>query len=103
MQALAVFAVALVVIMFAGVSATLIWARHRTQPLPGGLNRWQLHGCIPLGLGGLVLGVVSRGSGQAPGTHQVLFFSAGALLLGGLLCALAGAVSGTRQQRAARQ
>jgi len=103
MQPLAVSAVALVVIMLAGVSVTLIWARRRTQPLPGGMNRWQLHGCIPLGLSGLVLGAISRGSGQTPATHQVLFVSATVLLLGGLLCGLAGVVSGTRQQRAARQ
>jgi len=64
MQPLAVSAVALVVIMLAGVSVTLIWARRRTQPLPGGMNRWQLHGCIPLGLSGLVLGAISRGSGR---------------------------------------
>ncbi|MGI8447659.1 MAG: hypothetical protein ACR2MP_10880 [Streptosporangiaceae bacterium] len=103
MQPLAVSAVALVVIMLAGVSVTLIWTRRNTQPLPGGMNRWQLHGCIPLGTSGLVLGAVSRGSGQAPATHQVLVVSASALLAGGLLCGLAGAVSGTRQQRAARQ
>jgi hypothetical protein len=47
--------------------------------------------------------MISYGSGQSPVTHNVLFATAAALLFGGLLCALTGAVSGTRQQRAARQ
>jgi hypothetical protein len=102
-QPLAVEALVLGVIMVIGVSVTLILTRHSSRPLPAGMNRWQLHGTIPLGFAGLVLGAISYGNGQSPVTHNVLFATAAALLFGGLLCALTGAVSGTRQQRAARQ
>lgn len=103
MQPLAVDALVLGVIMVAGVSVTLIRTRHSSRPRPAGLNRWQLHGTIPLGGAGLALAAISYGGGQSASTHHVVFATAAALLFGGLLCALAGAVSGTRQQRAARQ
>lgn len=102
MQPLAIVALAAGVVMVIGVSVTLIRTRHATKPRPAGLNRWHLHGSIPLAGAGLTLGVISRGGGQSPATHSVIFATATALLLGALLCALAGAVTETRYQRTAR-
>jgi hypothetical protein len=101
MQPLAIAVLAAGAVMVIGVSVTLILTRHSTKPYPASMNRWQLHGSIPLGGAGLALGAVSRGSGQSPATHAVIFATATALLLGALLCALAGALTKTRDQRAA--
>jgi hypothetical protein len=39
----------------------------------------------------VVIGVISRGGGQSPVTHEVVYVVAAALLLAALLCALVGA------------
>jgi hypothetical protein len=39
----------------------------------------------------VVIGVISRGGGQSPVTHDVVYVVAAALLLAALLCALVGA------------
>ncbi len=95
MQPIAIGAVALGIVMIAGVSATLVLTRHRTSPGSRGVNRWHLHGSIPLAGAGLTLGVISRGGGQTPATYNVLFGVTSVLLLGAFLCAVAGATSAT--------
>jgi hypothetical protein len=102
MQPLAIVALAAGAVMVIGVSVTLIRTRPALRTRPAGLNRWQRHGSIPLAGAGLALGVISRGSGQSPATPGVIFATVTTLLLGALLCALAGAVTETRYQRAAR-
>lgn len=102
MQPLAIGALAAGAVMAIGVSVTLILTRHAIKPRPAGINRWQLHGSIPLAAAGLALGAISRGSGQSPATHSVVIATATALLLGAFMCALAGAVIETRHQRTAR-
>jgi hypothetical protein len=102
MQPLAIGALACGAVMVIGVLVTLILTGRGVKPRPAGINRWQLHGSIPLGAAGLALGAISRGGGQSPATHDVIFATATALLLGALLCALAGAVTETRHHRAAR-
>jgi hypothetical protein len=100
MQPLAVLAIASGVVMVAGVSAALFLTRHSAKPRPGGINRWLRHGSIPLAGAALALRVVSRSSGQSPATHNVIFVTAGALLVGALLCAVAAAMNETRRSRA---
>jgi hypothetical protein len=95
MQPIAIAAVAIGIVMIMGVSATLAMTRRRISPGPRGVNRWHLHGSIPLAAAGLTLGVISRGSGQTPATHHVLFTVTSVLLLGAFLCAVAGATSAT--------
>jgi hypothetical protein len=102
MQPLAVWALSSGIIMIIGVPVTLVLTRRAIRPHPLGANRWQLHGSIPLGAAALVLGAISRGSGQSPATHNVIVATGGTLLLGALLCAAAGGVTGRRHQRAAR-
>jgi hypothetical protein len=102
MQLLAVLAVASGVAMVAGVLVTLVLTRRSTSPHPSGISRWLRHGSIPLAGGALALRAISSGSGQSPATHSVIFATASALLLGALLCAVAGAITGTRQRRGAR-
>jgi 4-amino-4-deoxy-L-arabinose transferase-like glycosyltransferase len=102
MQPLAIGALTVGAIMVIGVSVTLVLTRHALKPRPAGINRWQLHGTVPLAAAGLALGAISRGSGQSPATHDVVFATATGLLLGALLCALAGAITQTRHQRTAR-
>jgi hypothetical protein len=102
MQPLAVWALSSGIIMVIGVPVTLVLTRRAIRPHPLGAHRWQLHGSIPLGGAALVLGAVSRASGQSPATHDVIVATGGALVLGALLCAAAGGVTGKRGQRAAR-
>jgi hypothetical protein len=102
MQPLAVWALSCGIIMIIGVPVTLVLTWRAIRPHPLGANRWQLHGSIPLGAAGLVLGAISRGSGQSPATHDVIVATGGTLLLGALLCSAAGGVTERRQQRAAR-
>ncbi len=99
MQPLAIIAIALGVVMVAGVLVTL--TRVRRGPMRGaaGSNSWNRHGSVPLAGAGLALGVVSRiGSGQTSATREVMFAVTTVLLLGALLCALAGAVAATRRR-----
>jgi hypothetical protein len=85
--------------MLAGVSVTLIMTR-RGKPRPGGINRWQRHGTIPLGVAGATLALLSRGSGQSAATHAAVVT---VLLVAALLCAVVGAASTTRRVSGARQ
>jgi hypothetical protein len=101
MQPLATFALAVGVVMIAGASVTLIRTRREIRPGPAGINRWQLHGTIPLAGAGLVLGVISRGSGQSAATHDVIYGVAITLLLAALLCSVLGAASATRDRHSA--
>jgi hypothetical protein len=95
MQPLAIAAVTSGAVMLIGVAGTLIWARRRAA----GLNSWHRHGTIPLVAAGLALGVVSRvGTGQTSATHDIVFAVTTVLLLGALLCALAGAAAATRHR-----
>jgi hypothetical protein len=97
-QPLALWAIAFGVVMVIGVSVTLVRTRRHLKPGPAGMNRWQRHGTIPLAAAGLGLGVISRGSGQSPATHGIIYAETIALLLAGLLCALVGAAVATRQR-----
>ena len=102
MQPLAVGALASGVVMIVGVTVTLILTRRHVKPLPAGINRWQLHGSIPLAAAGLALGVLSRsGGGQSHVTHNVTFAVVSTPLLAALLCAMIGAATATRRQAAA--
>ena len=106
MQPLTVWALASGVVMVIGVPVTLILTRRNLNPLPAGINRWQLHGSIPFAAAGLALGVISRSggrSGQSPTTHTITFAVVVTLFLAALLCALIGAAAATRHQAAARQ
>ena len=102
MQPLAIAVLACGTLMIIGVSVTLAVTKRGIKPRIGGVNRWQLYGSIPLAGAGVALGATSRGSGQSPATHDVIFATVTALLLGALLCALTGAVTETRDQRSAR-
>jgi hypothetical protein len=97
MQPIAISAIALGAITIIGVSVTLILTRRTIKPRRSSVNRWQLHGSIPLAGAGLVLAVVSRDGGQTPATHTIIFAVTTALLLAALLCALVGAAAATRR------
>lgn len=103
MQLLAVIALVVGVVMIAGVTVTLILTRRTTKARPGGMNRWQQHGSIPLVAAGLVIGVVSRGGAQSHATQEITFAVASTLFLAAFLCALIGAATATRHQVAARR
>jgi hypothetical protein len=74
-----------------GVVVTLFLTRRDTKPGGMTVNRWNRHGSLPLAGAGVVIGVISRGGGQSPVTHDVVYTVAAALLLCALLCALVGA------------
>ena len=74
-----------------GVVVTLILTRRDAKPGRVTVNRWNRHGSLPLTGAGVVIGVISRGGGQSPVTHNVVYAVAAALLLAALLCALVGA------------
>jgi hypothetical protein len=97
MQPLAIAAVTIGVVMLVGVTVTLILVRRRSAGRgSAGFNPWQRHGSLPLVAAGLVLGIIARtGSGQTPTTHETMFAVTTVLLLGALLCALAGAMAAT--------
>jgi hypothetical protein len=73
-----------------GVAVTLILTRRDTTRRRVTVNRWNRHGSLPLAGAGVVIGVISRGGGQSPVTHDVVYAVAAALLLAALLCALVG-------------
>jgi hypothetical protein len=105
MQPLAIAAVTAGAVMLIGVSVTLILVRRRAlgargaRPGPAGFNSWHRHGSIPLVAAGLTLGLISRiGGGQTSSTHDIMFAVTTVLLLGALLCALAGATAATRRR-----
>jgi hypothetical protein len=95
MQPLAICALAVGGVMIIGAAVTIL-ARRDVRPRHAGLNRWQVHGSIPLAAAGLALGVISRGSGQSHATHDVIYAVGTGLLLAAVLCALAGAAAATR-------
>ena len=99
MQPLAISALAATAVMIIGVISTLVLTRKdRTRGLiPAG--RWHRHGSVPLAGAGLTLAVISRASGQAPATRNVVYAAAATLLIGALLCAVTGAVATTRHRR----
>jgi hypothetical protein len=74
-----------------GVVVTLILTRRDTKAGRVTVNRWNRHGSLPLAGAGVVIGVISRGGGQSPATHDVVYAVAAALLLAALLCALVAA------------
>jgi hypothetical protein len=93
MQPLAVAALVSGVVMILGVTATLIRTRHEVTSHRVAINRWTLHGSIPLAAAGLVLGVISRGGGQSPATHGILYAVATTLFLAAFLLAVVGALA----------
>jgi hypothetical protein len=102
MQPLAITAVALGVVMLAGVTVTLIRVRRGSAGRgsvgrgSAGFNLWHRHGTIPLAAAGLAVGVVARmDSSQTSLTHDIMFAVTTVLLLGALMCALAGAAAAT--------
>jgi len=99
MQPLALYAIAIGVVMIAGSSVTLFRTRHAVSPRYSRIGRWQLHGTIPLVAAGLVIGVVAHGSAQSAATHEVTYAVATTLLACALLCALFGAAAATRERR----
>jgi hypothetical protein len=100
MQPLAIAAVTIGAVMLIGVAVTLIRARRAAA----GLNSWHRHGTIPLVAAGLALGAISRiDTGQTSLTHDTMFAVTTVLLLGALLCALAGAAAATRRRPSSDQ
>ena len=95
MQPLAICALAVGAVMLIGAPVT-IRARRDVGSRGVGINRWQRHGSIPLAAAGLVLGVISLGSGQSRVTHDVVYVVATTLLLAAVLYAVAGAAAATR-------
>src|SRR5271170_7942823 len=106
MQPLAIVAVTTGAVMLIGVAVTLIRARRGPQggartarSGQAGFNSWHQHGTIPLVAAGLALGAISRiGGGQTSATHEIMIAVTTVLLLGALLCALAGAAAATRRR-----
>jgi|HubBroStandDraft_1064217.scaffolds.fasta_scaffold111951_2 hypothetical protein len=101
MQPLAIVAVTTGAVMLIGVAVTLIRARRAraARSGPAGFNSWHQHGTIPLVAAGLALGAISRiGSGQTSATHDIMIAVTTVLLLGALVCALAGATAATRRR-----
>jgi hypothetical protein len=84
--------------MIAGTLVTLIPTRRAIKPRRPGVNRWQLHGSIPLAGAGLALGAISYSGGRSHATHQVIYAVASTLLLVALLYAVVGATTAMRQQ-----
>ena len=91
MQPLAIGALVSGGLVVLGVVVTLIVTRRDTKLGRVTVNRWNRHGSLPLVGAGVVIGVISRGGGQSPVTHEVVYVVAAALLLAALLCALVGA------------
>ena len=91
MQPLAIGVLVSGAVVVLGVVVTLFVTRRDTKPGRVTVNRWNRHGSLPLVGAGVVIGVISRGGGQSPVTHEVVYVVAAALLLAALLCALVGA------------
>ena len=99
MQPLAISALVTTAVMIVGVISTLFLTRKNRSRGLIAAGRWHRHGSVPLAGAGLTLAVISRASGQAPATRDVVYAAATTLLIGALLCAVTGAVNTTRQQR----
>jgi hypothetical protein len=95
MQPLAIGALVSGAAIVLGVAIRLILTRRATKPHAVAVNRWNLHGSLPLAVGGVAIGVITRGGGQSPATHEVVYAVAATLLLAALLCALVGAAVAT--------
>ena len=91
MQPLAIGVLVSGAVVVLGVVVTLFVTRRDTKPGRVTVNRWNRHGSLPLVGAGVVIAVISRGGGQSPVTHEVVYVVAAALLLAALLCALVGA------------
>jgi hypothetical protein len=97
MQPLAIYALASGVAMILGVSATLAWARHNASHRRNAINRWHMHGSIPLAGAALAVGAISLSDGQSPATHTVIHVIGATLLLAAFLCATIGATAASRR------
>lgn len=97
MQPLAMYALASGVVMILGASATLAMARYDARRRRMAINRWHMHGSIPLAAAALAIGAISLSGGQSPATHKVIFVIGATLLLAALVCALIGATAASRQ------
>lgn len=91
MQPLAIGVLVSGAVVVLGVVVTLFVTRRDTKPGRVTVNRWNRHGSLPLVGAGVVIAVISRGGGQSPVTHEVVYVVAAGLLLAALLCALVGA------------
>ena len=97
MQPLAIYVLASGVAMILGVSATLAIARRDVRHRPSAINRWHIHGSIPLAAVALAIGAISFSGGQSPATHKVIYVIGATLLLAALLCATIGATVASRR------
>jgi hypothetical protein len=97
MQPLAMYALVSGVVMILGVPATLVMARHDVRHRRIAINRWHMHGSIPLAAAALAIGAISLSGGQSPATHKVIYVVGATLLLAALLCALIGATAASRR------
>ena len=97
MQPLAIYVLASGVAMILGVSATLAIARRDVRHRRNAINRWHMHGSIPLAAAALAIGAISLSHGQSPGTHTVIYVIGATLLLAALLCATVGATAASRR------
>jgi hypothetical protein len=97
MQPLAIYVLASGVVMILGVSATLAIARRDVRHRRNAINRWHMHGSIPLAAAALAIGAISLSHGQSPATHTVIHVIGATLLLAALLCATIGATAASRR------
>jgi hypothetical protein len=97
MQPLAIYVLASGVAMILGVSATLARARHDLKHRRNAINRWHMHGSIPLAAAALAIGAISLSDGQSSATHKVIYVIGATLLLAALLCATIGAAAASRR------
>ena len=97
MQPLAIYVLASGAVMILGVSVTLAKARHGLKHRRNAINRWHMHGSIPLTAAALAIGAISFSEGQSPATHKVIYVIGATLLLAALLCATIGATAASRR------
>jgi hypothetical protein len=97
MQSLAMYVLASGVAMILGVSATLVMSRHDVRHRRNAINRWHMHGSIPLAAAALAIGAISLSDGQSPATHKVIYVIGATLLLAALVCATIGATAASRR------
>jgi len=99
MQPLAIAALSSGAVMVLFVTAGLILSRNRVDPRRRTINRWHRHASIPLAAAGLALGAMSRGGGQLPATHDIIYAEAITLLLAALVFAVIGAADASSWTR----
>ena len=83
--------------MILGVSTTLAMARHGLKHRRSAINRWHMHGSLPLAAAALAIGAISFSDGQSSATHKVIYVVGATLLLAALLCATIGATAASRR------